>query len=206
MLIEEEGILESLRQIIAGFRKDPILQADMMQECLFHLWIVERAKPDRTRSWYLQSCRFHLQHWLAAGRSLDSPKRANGDNQVAIDGNDEHPALSDYHTNGEIFDTICFKDVVATLAGHLNPRERSVLGGLAAGLTLSEIVSRVRLSYPTALKYRREIASLTAKLGISAGTHAPKTAGWASRAKRLGKSEKVVGIKRAGRKRSYQVP
>ena len=167
MLIEEETILESLRQIIAGFRRDPILQADMMQECLFHLWSIERAKPGRTRSWYLQSCRFHLQHWLSAGRSLDSLKRVNADKQVTIDGNEDHAALGEYHTNGELFETICFQDVVSTLAGRLKPRERAVLGGLASGFTLSEIVSRVRLSYPTALKYRREIASLSAKLGIS---------------------------------------
>ena len=78
MLIEETQILVLLRRIVAGFTADSVLQADLMQECLFHLWKIEREKPGQTRSWYLQSCRFHLQHYLTSGRSLDSHKRANG--------------------------------------------------------------------------------------------------------------------------------
>ena len=33
----------------------------------------------------MQNCWFHVRHWLASGRSLDSPKRANGIKRVAID-------------------------------------------------------------------------------------------------------------------------
>ena len=166
-MIEQPEILEVMRQIVAGFTSDPALQADLMQESLFHLWKVEREKPGRTRSWYLQSCRFHVQHWLALGRSLDSPKRANGNNPVVINGDGEDPALSEYHTNGELFETVCFQDTVSTLAIRLKPRERVVLGGLSEGLRLGEIVSESGLSFPTVLKYRRNIASLTCKLGIS---------------------------------------
>ena len=169
MLIDEPKILELMRQIVGGFTSDPALQADLMQESLFHLWRVEHEKPGRTRSWYLQSCRFHLQHWLALGRSLDSPKRANGNNRVVIDGDGEDPALSEFHTNGELFEAVCFEDVVSTLALHLKPREQVVLGGLSEGLKLGEIVSESGLSFPTVLKYRRNIASLTRKLGISQG-------------------------------------
>ena len=167
MLIEEAEILEVLRRIVTGFTTDPELQADLMQECLFHLWTDEREKPGRTRSWYLQSCRFHLQHWLASGRSLDSPKRANGNKRIVIDGDEEDPALGEYHTNGELFESVCFQDVVSTLAHHLKPCERVVLGGLSEGLRLGEIASESGLSHPTVLKYRRNIASMTRKLGIS---------------------------------------
>ena len=167
MLIEQSEVLELLRQIVGGVTVDPVLQADLMQESLFHLWQVERERPGRTRSWYLQSCRFHLQHWLALGRSLDSPKRVNGNNRIVIDGDDEDPALSEYHTDGELFERICFQDLLSTLVHHLSPRERVVLGGLSEGLRPTEIVSEAGLSYPTVLKYRRNIASLTIKLGIS---------------------------------------
>jgi hypothetical protein len=71
MLIEEPGIRESLRQIVNRFTDRDDLRQDLMQECLVRLWKVESEKPGRTRSWYLQNCRFHVQHWLAAGRSLD---------------------------------------------------------------------------------------------------------------------------------------
>jgi DNA-directed RNA polymerase specialized sigma24 family protein len=160
-------MLEPLRRIVAGFMRDPGLQADLMQECLVHLWTVKRQKPGRTLSWYLQSCRFHIQHWLASGRSLDSFKRLNGNNRIIIDTMGDNPALAEYHTNGELFEQICFQDMVSTLAPRLQAPERAVLERLADGLKVAEIASESGLSYPTVLKYRRKIASLVCKLGIS---------------------------------------
>src|ERR1041385_2924479 len=84
-LVEDACMRGSLRKIVAGFTVDPVLQQDMLQECLVCLWRVEGEKPGRTRSWYLQNCRFHVQHWLAAGRSVDSPKRARGDKLISLD-------------------------------------------------------------------------------------------------------------------------
>jgi DNA-binding CsgD family transcriptional regulator len=210
MLIEEPQILTLLRQIVAGFTTDPVLQADLMQESLVHLWKVQREKPGRTRSWYLQSCRFHLQHWLELGRSLDSPKRASGNKRIVIDGDGEDPALSEYHTNGELFETVCFQDLVSTLSFHLKPRERVVLGGLSEGLRLGEITSESGLSFPTVLKYRRNIASLTRKLGISRAVPGGKPNGYVfGRARRTASGNKLgrSGIKggpgaRLGGKRS----
>src|SRR5206468_8181075 len=40
-------------------------------------------------------------------------------------------------------------------------------GALADGLVLHDIALKLKVSYPTALKYRRKIAALTIKLGIS---------------------------------------
>jgi DNA-directed RNA polymerase specialized sigma24 family protein len=166
-LIEDARVLELLQKIVGGFRTDPASRQDMMQECLVCLWQGEEEKPGRTRSWYLQNCRFRVQHWLASGRSVDSPKRANGDKRIALDGVNDEPALSEYHTDGELFERISFHDVISTLASHLSPRERDVLAGLADGLALREVASKFKLSYPTALKYRRKIAALTVKLGIT---------------------------------------
>src|ERR687888_919930 len=92
MLIEDAGICRTLRKIISGLTADPVLQDDLMQEGLVRLWRLEEREPGHSRSWYLQNCRFHLQHWLASGRSVDSLKRANGENRVNIDGlNDAIP-------------------------------------------------------------------------------------------------------------------
>jgi len=166
VLSQDKGIIQLLRQICARFCADPDLQQDLLQECLIHLWRMEHAKPDQTRSWYLQSCRFHIQHWLAAGRSLDNPRRSSSDKRISIDGDAEHPALKDYNTNGELFETVCFQDAVSTLEGRVGLRQRKVLKGLAEGRTLSEIASKAKLSYPTVLKYRRIIADLSTKLGM----------------------------------------
>ena len=164
MLIEDPGIVQSLKRICARLVADPTMQADMMQECLFHLWITEREKPNQTRSWYLQSCRFHVQHTLGAGRSLDNPRRAESE---VVDTNGEHPALSEYHTDGELFEAICFQDTLETLQGRLTERQLAVLSGLVKGQSVSEIASAASLSYPTVLKYRDMIAGLTTKLGIT---------------------------------------
>ena len=168
MLVQDGRARELLWQVVVGFTRDPELQRDLMQECLLHLWSLEGERSGRTRSWHLQACRFHLQHCPALGRSLDSPKRAGVHNRIAVDGNDEEPALHGHHTNGEVFDSVSFADVVSTLSRQIKPRERRVLSGLAKGMALREIASELRFSYPTALKFRRRtIATAAVNLGLN---------------------------------------
>jgi DNA-directed RNA polymerase specialized sigma24 family protein len=167
MLIEDVKICHTLRRIISRLTADQALQEDLMQECLIRLWQLESKEPGRTRSWYLQNCRFHLQHWLASGRSLDSRKRANGDKRITLDGDNDALPEGGYHTNGEFLEVVSAHDIVSALAGRLKPQESAVLGSLADGLVLHDIAVKHNLSYPTALKYRRKIAALTIKLGIS---------------------------------------
>lgn len=167
MLVEDGTISELLRRIVHSLTGDQALQQDLLQECLLCLWRVERRKPGQTKSWYLQNCRFHVQHWLASGRSVDSLKRNSADKRMPIGGNDDEPALQEYHANGDLFEGVSFQDVVSTVGRHLKLRERRVLDGLADGMVLREIASELRLSYPTALKCRRAIARVITKLGIS---------------------------------------
>lgn len=167
-LVEDLKICETLRRIVSGLSADATLQEDMLQECLLCLWQAESKSPGQTVSWYLQHCRFHVQHWLFLGRSVDSPKRAGSAHQTPIGWDDADRTLEEYHTNGELLDTVCVRDLIVTLARHLNPKERAVLGGLAEGCVLREAAFKSGLSYPTALKYRRRIAALTIKLGVCA--------------------------------------
>jgi DNA-directed RNA polymerase specialized sigma24 family protein len=167
MLIDDARICQSLRKIVTRLSADPALQQDLMQECLLHLWKLESAEPGRTCSWYLQSCRFYLQHWLASGRSLDSLKRANGDNRVSIDSVSDTFLVDGAGTNGELVEMVSARDIVSALARRLKPCESALLGGLADGMVLNDIAVKLKLSYPTALKYRRKIAAMTVKLGIS---------------------------------------
>src|SRR5258707_10150901 len=87
ILNEDTLIRASLLNIVAGFTANSVLQQDLMQESLVHLWRIESDKPGRSSSWYLQSCQFHIRHYLAAGRSVDSPKRAQADKRIALDEN-----------------------------------------------------------------------------------------------------------------------
>src|SRR5258708_3403451 len=70
---------ESFRQALAGMVRrmtsNATLRQDLLQEALVHQWLTQSRRPGQTRSWYLQSCKFHLQHYLASGRSIDSAKR-----------------------------------------------------------------------------------------------------------------------------------
>jgi len=167
LLVEDARVCALLRRIISKLTVDQALRDDMMQECQIHLWRLESNEPGHTRSWYLQSCRFHLQHWLASGRSVDSLKRANGDRRVEINGVSETLHVEWHHTNDELIEVVSARDIVSTLAAHLKPCECGVLRGLADGMPVRDIAKNLELSYPTARKCRRRIAALAARLGIS---------------------------------------
>src|SRR5437762_13281932 len=143
-LVEDPRVRQSLEKIVANLTAERALHDDLMQESLIWLWRTENEKPGRTRSWYLQNCRFHLRHWLSSGRSVDSLKRCKGDQRVSIDVFHDGLPLDGYHTNGELFAEVCVNDIVSTLARQLKPCEIVVLTGLADGLRLREIAVRLK--------------------------------------------------------------
>src|SRR6266508_5217964 len=165
-LVEDARVREKLHRIVTVLTADRALQDDLMQECLIHIWRTENEKPGHTRSWYLQNCRYHLLHWLSSGRSLDSLKRNTSQHRVSIEELNNGLPFDDYHTNGELFEEVCAKDVVSTLALELRPCEIAVLRGLADGMRLHEIALQLKRTYPTVLSYRRKIARLAIKLGF----------------------------------------
>ena len=164
--LEDPRLHELLGRIGARLTNDPILQKDLMQESLLCFWKALREEPGHTRSWYLQKCRFHLQHWLQRGRSVDSTKRDHSDKRMSIEDDGSGAPLSEHHTNGELFETVSARDLISTLSIRLKPPERTMLHSLADGCVLREIATKLNVSYPTALKYRRNIATLTTRLGI----------------------------------------
>src|SRR6266446_2306124 len=72
MVIDQKETSGILRQIVFKLTPDRALREDLTQEALVHLWLREKQQPGQTQSWYLQSCRFHLQNYLRNGRSVDS--------------------------------------------------------------------------------------------------------------------------------------
>ncbi len=165
-LVEDPEMYASLQRTIVPLTSDLALRDDLMQEGLIRLWQAECENPGRTRSWYLQNCRFCVLHWLALGRSVDSPKRATGTNRIPIDGVQDENIEHALHSDVEPLELVTFRDLVSVLSHHLTNRERIVLEGLANGLRLREVASQSNFSYPTALKCRRRIAALLSKLGV----------------------------------------
>ena len=60
MTTEHRSMLQSLTQLVQRITANFALRDDLMQEALVHLWLTEARRPGQTRSWYLQSCKFHL--------------------------------------------------------------------------------------------------------------------------------------------------
>jgi DNA-directed RNA polymerase specialized sigma24 family protein len=165
LLIEDERILNSLGKIVNSLSHEPACRDDLMQEGLIHLWRSEQERPGQSTSWYLQGCRFRLQHYLCSGRSLDSGKRRS--NQVVV--GSDHAATDLFEeiqmASGD-FDEVSVRDLKKTISASLRPSECAVLDCLADGLHTADIARRLRLSCPTVTKYRRKIAHLATKLGM----------------------------------------
>src|SRR5258706_3234670 len=78
MYLDEPSMKDSLVRMTGSITPNFALRQDLVQEALIHLWLTETRRPGQTKSWYLQSSKFHLQHYLASGRSVDSRKRCRG--------------------------------------------------------------------------------------------------------------------------------
>jgi DNA-binding NarL/FixJ family response regulator len=166
-MIDDERVLDTLRRIVNTLARDVSARDDLMQEALIHLWRSEKASPGQSHSWYLQGCRFRLQHYLACGRSLDSIKRRC--NQLLLRDEEESTELFEHLCrNGEQYDCASARDIMGTLARWLRPCECEVLECLADGLSNVEIARKLSLSTPTVTKYRRRIARIAVRLDISA--------------------------------------
>jgi len=165
MLIDEACSRETLRRIVGRLTSDPVLAEELVQEGLVHLWLLEERRPGQTRSWYLQNCKFHLQNYLKAGRSIDSRKREAG--RMEFTGNELYD-----EDNSDAYDQLSARDILSVLADHLSPRDNEILKRLADGLGVREIADQLRISHPAVIKHRRRIAILAQQLGIPPLPHA----------------------------------
>ena len=128
MLVEDAEMQKTLRRIVVTLAPDSALHDDLNQEGLIGLWRAEQQRPGRTRSWYLQSCKFHVQHYLAFGRSVDSPKRSNSAARVSLADTVEGVESADHClTCNDVTDCVGFRDLVAVLSRHLTRRQQIVL-------------------------------------------------------------------------------
>jgi DNA-directed RNA polymerase specialized sigma24 family protein len=166
LIIDDPKARQSVRTIVSRFTSDPALREDLAQEALIHLWLLQERRPKQTRSWYLQSCKYHIRNCIALGRSVDSLKRRAG--RVPLPGNDCDPActLERTESDGPVVGLVSARDIVALLSKRLSPLELQILTGLTEGLGAREIAARLGISHPTVIKHRRKIAALAIRLGI----------------------------------------
>jgi DNA-directed RNA polymerase specialized sigma24 family protein len=169
MHVDEPKTKELVGRLVQKMTSNPTLWDDLHQEALIHLWLTEAHRPGQTRSWYLQSCKFHLLHYLASGRSVDSIKRRDGQMpyETQLEDQSERPDLAD--PGACVLSFVSARELVSMLSLRLLPTERAVLGCLADGLGPREIGRRLKISHTMVLKHRSKIASLLDNLENSAG-------------------------------------
>lgn len=167
MLVNELSTRDSLVRMIRRFTANRALREDLLQEALVHLWVTEIARAGQTRSWYLQSCKFHLLHYLAAGRSVDSAKRRDRQFEPS-DYSDGPEYLADDADSGDsVFDLVSARDIISLLSPQLNRQEKAVLECFAEGLRLREIGRKLKMSHTMVIRHRKKIASLLKRLDRS---------------------------------------
>ena len=164
MFANEPSTLDSLLRMTRGFTSNAALRQDLLQEALIHLWLMETRRPGQSKSWYLQSCKFHLQHYLSSGRSVDSAKRSHGHTRSEDNSDEEDPMSALADPGPSLLSRVSARDLVSVLSSYLSPRETDVLHCLANGLGPREIGRRLEMSHTMALKHRSKIASLLRKL------------------------------------------
>ena len=164
MLVDEPKTKESIGRLVQNLASNPTLRDDLRQEALIHLWLIEIHRPGQTRSWYLQSCKFHLLHYLASGRSVDSNKRRDGQMPYETQSEDQSDRHDLVDPGASVQSFVSARELVSLLSRGLVPVEKAVLEGLADGLGPREIGRRLNISHTMVRKHRCKIASLLAGL------------------------------------------
>src|SRR5437667_5043660 len=127
MHVDEPGTKERLGRLVQNITSNRTLWDDLHQEALIHLWTTEVHRPGQTQSWYLQSCKYHLLHYLASGRSVDSVKREGGRLQTTEDSEDEEGFTEQGDSGDSVFTLVSARDIISLLSPQLVPREKAVL-------------------------------------------------------------------------------
>src|SRR2546429_3909296 len=127
MLVNELSTRDSLVRMVRRLTANRTLREDLLQEALVHLWVTEIARAGQTRSWYLQSCKYHLLHYLAAGRSVDSSKRRAGQWQSADETEEPNGFIDEADSGNSVFASVSARDIISLLSPQLAHQERSVL-------------------------------------------------------------------------------
>ncbi len=159
-LLLGRDIQDQLSWLVRGMSPNPSLYEDLMQEALVCFWRAQAANPGQTISWYKRRCRFHLQHLLGAGRSVDALKR--GSSARPIDESKGYePAAED-----DIFQEICAQDECDELARHLDAAGQRTLHLLTEGLTLREVARELQISHVAVVHRRERIAAEAVSIGL----------------------------------------
>jgi DNA-directed RNA polymerase specialized sigma24 family protein len=164
MFVDDPSSKKSLLIIVRRMNANLALREDLLQEALIHLWLTEAHRPGQTRSWYIQSCKFHLLHYLGSGRSVDSPKRKSRQLEMPTDAEDIEILLDHADREDSFFGWVSARGIISLLAPRPLPVEQAVLDYFAQGLGPREIGRQLGMSHTMVIKHRHKIAALLRSL------------------------------------------
>src|SRR5437867_13065023 len=116
MFVDELSTRESLVRMVRRMTGNSALREDLAQEALIHLWLTEAGRPGQTKSWYLQSCKFHLLHYLSAGRSVDSGKRRASQSDENFDSQEMEGFSDASDGDNSVFTWVSARDIISILS------------------------------------------------------------------------------------------
>jgi DNA-directed RNA polymerase specialized sigma24 family protein len=176
MLVDQKETREVVRQIVFKLTPHRGLHDDLAQEAIIHLWLRESQCPGQTESWYLQSCRFHLQNLLRLGRSVDATKH-HGSLRPLSDAFEQPGNSADESAGGSSVPAlVSAREALALLSRWLTPTEKRVLDFLMEGFSVRDVAARLGMSHTSVIRHRRQIARLAVKFGIEPVPSTPPSA------------------------------
>ena len=136
---------------------------DLVQEALAHLWVSFQAgkMDDKTDSYILQGCYFHLKNYLR--KTLDKAKLASL-NQLIDDGDSTFEELLASEDTAAADNADCASLVEAARREGLTDREVEILTYSLEGLTVREIGKRLGISHVRVVKLKERIKAKASAL------------------------------------------
>jgi RNA polymerase sigma factor (sigma-70 family) len=119
---------------------------------------------DKTESYVVQACYFHLRNFLRTAQEQQEPVHL--DIPSAGEDNDKRPCLEEVLSDGEIMlerrieGNILYETI---MNNGFNPREKDIIRLLYEGFTVREIGKQLHLSHVMVLKIKRQIAEKVTK-------------------------------------------
>jgi RNA polymerase sigma factor (sigma-70 family) len=129
---------------------------DLCQEALTRLWLLfrEGALSDKTDSYILQGCYFHLKNYIRT--AVDGVNFTSFENPVDEDGTTLQDILAS--ENDAYFDGLENKTLrEAVEQNDLTAREKKVLDLCLEGMTMREIGQKIGISHVAVIKLRKRI-------------------------------------------------
>jgi RNA polymerase sigma factor (sigma-70 family) len=172
MQIDQAEIFSQLKCIVRSVTRDCELFEDLLQEAYMHLWQKLLQSPGQTRSWYLQSCRFHLLHLINAGSSLDAVKRRHARCDVDNEQQALEREIQETGVTNPVFNHVSTNDALEQLFIRLTPLQQEIFILSYTGFGLRETARLIGISHQAVGNHRRIIAEIATQLGLSAQSNA----------------------------------